>query len=128
MNAASRLCFLSKLLQLHQLHQLHRLLSRPASSALQAIFQRRGTCLEAPPPLPAEVLEAKSARGRRVETVPLKVLAAMGGDAAGKGGSRRFAFKALCPNELIARMLGKGGSRKETNKQLVMYHTMTLSL
>lgn len=36
----------------------------------------------------------------------------MGGDGYGKGRGR-FAFKVLCPNELIARMLGKGGSRKD---------------
>lgn len=38
--------------------------------------------------------QAGLTRTIRTETVPLKVLAAMGGDAAGKGGSRRFAFKA----------------------------------
>ncbi|CAJ1388563.1 unnamed protein product [Effrenium voratum] len=37
----------------------------------------------------------------------------MGGDGAGKGQRSRYAFKALCPNDLIARMLGRGGSRKD---------------
>lgn len=39
----------------------------------------------------------------------------MGGDGYGGygKGSRLFALKVLCPNELIARMLGKGGNRKD---------------
>ncbi|CAE7230227.1 NOVA2 [Symbiodinium pilosum] len=36
----------------------------------------------------------------------------MGYGDGGKG-MRRFAFKALCPNELVARIMGKGGTRKE---------------